>query len=394
MKTGDSDSSVTRRVALGSLAAGGLLSLGGAAAAPKNWEAQAARDAKRDRTTIAYDGQIPNSMVCDTMVREIPDGSWVLFLLAGGDSEPSPANYVGVTRSRDKGKNWTPLQGVNVGFRRAGKTIGQGATELMVRRNRCTLFFSTHSNHWRNDWKTWIIHSDDNCRTWSEPQAAPGRVAERAFIRNHIVTRDGRILLPYQYYAGPGSEASKSPLERQLTNPRNGIIMSSDGGATWTDHGDIRLTDDDRYFGWAEANLAELSGGRIAMVIRADRLGGVLYHAEFGDGGRSWPAFAQKSEIPNPGSKATLYPLGKKSVALLHNPNPNHRSPLALWISFDDMMTWPYRRVLVPHSIDGPKGRLNYPDGFVSRDRQWLHFAYDDNRHNAVYYGAKLPPLP
>ena len=37
-------------------------------------------------------------------------------------------------------------------------------------------------------------------------------------------------------------------------------------------------------------------------------------------------------------------------------------------------------------------GRLNYPDGFVSPDKQWLHFAFDDNRHRAVYYGAKLPP--
>jgi hypothetical protein len=34
----------------------------------------------------------------------------------------------------------------------------------------------------------------------------------------------------------------------------------------------------------------------------------------------------------------------------------------------------------------------NYPDGFVSNDRKWLHFAYDDNRHRAVHYSAKLPP--
>jgi hypothetical protein len=36
----------------------------------------------------------------------------------------------------------------------------------------------------------------------------------------------------------------------------------------------------------------------------------------------------------------------------------------------------------------------NYPDGFVSNDTKWLHFAYDDNRHRAVHYSAKLPPLP
>jgi hypothetical protein len=80
-------------------------------------------------------------------------------------------------------------------------------------------------------------------------------------------------------------------------------------------------------------------------------------------------------------------------VAILHNPNSKHRSPMALWISFDGMKTWPYQRVLQQESVDGPKGRMNYPDGFVSKDGQWLHFAFDDNRHRAVHYSAKLPPL-
>ena len=109
--------------------------------------------------------------------------------------------------------------------------------------------------------------------------------------------------------------------------------------------------------------------------------------------GKTWPEFAALTPVPNPGSKATLYPLGSDTVAMLHNPNSKHRSPLALWISFDGMKTWPYQRVLVSESSDGPKGRLNYPDGFVNKDGQWLHFAYDDNRHRAGVYSAKLPPM-
>jgi len=357
------------------------------------WKKQAGEDAKQDLTTIAYDGVTPNKLVCDTTLRELPDGSWILFMLAGGDVEPSPLNYIGVTRSGDHGKTWVPLETFNAGFPREGKTIGQGPTELIVREGRCTLFFSTHSREWANDWRSWFLTSDDSFKTWSKPREAPGRLKERTFIRNHIVTRDGRIVVPFQHYVGPESEQDKPPLERALTNPRNGVLISADGGDTWTEHGDIRLTDNDRYFGWAENNIVELSDGRIAMIIRADNLGGVLYYAESKDGGKTWPEFATKSDIPNPGSKATLYPLGGDAVAMLHNPNPKHRSPLALWISFDGMKTWPYQRVLVPESSDGPKGRLNYPDGFVSRDKQWLHFAYDDNRHRAVYYGAKLPPL-
>lgn len=358
------------------------------------WEKQAAADARLDRTSIAYDGKTPNKMVCDTTLRELPDGSWALFLLAGGDTEPAPENYTALTRSTDQGKTWSPLESVNVGFPREGTTIGQGPTELMVYGGRCTLFFSTHANHWRDQWRSWSIHSDDSCKTWSKPEAVPGRLQNRTFIRNHIVTRDGRILAPFQHYIGPEAEAAKPPLQRAFTNPRNGVLASSDHGKTWTEHGNIRLTADDRYFGWAENNIVELSDGRVMMIIRGDKLGGVLYAAESRDGGRTWPAFATKTDIPNPGSKATLYPLGGDNVALLHNPNSKQRSPLALWVSFDGMKTWPYRRVLVPESCDGPQGRLNYPDGFVTRDKQFLHFAFDDNRHRAVYYGAKLPPLP
>jgi predicted neuraminidase len=357
------------------------------------WQRQAAEDGRQDHTAIVFDGKKPDSMVCDTTLRELPDGSWVLFMLAGGDTEPSPRNYTGVTRSIDHGKTWTPLEPFNVGFPREGTTIGQGPTELMVHDGRCTLFFSTHSKHWSYNWRSWSIYSDDSCKTWSKPAPVPGRLENRTFIRNHLVTRDGRLMLPFQHYIGPEADAGKPPLERAFTNPRNGVLISPDGGKSWSEHGDIRLTTNDRYFGWAENNIVELSDGRIEMIIRADKLGGVLYSAESKDGGKTWPEFATKTDIPNPGSKATLYPLGGDAVALLHNPNPSHRSPLSLWISFDGMKTWPYRRVLVPESSDGPKGRLNYPDGFVSHDKQWLHFAFDDNRHRAVYYAAKLPPL-
>jgi predicted neuraminidase len=367
-----------------------------------DWEKQALEDAKQDRTNIPYDGKTPNKMVCDTTLREMPDGSWVLFMLAGGDFEPSPENYTGVTRSMDQGKTWSPLKQFDVGFPREGKTIGQGPTELMIYKGRATLFFSTHSQTWGKDWKSWMMHSEDSGKTWGKPQPMPGRLANFTFIRNHIVTKDGRILLPYQHYEGPPAgtpppAAEEKPWHKTLfhyvSNPRNGVLMSSDGGKTWTEHGSIRITTDDRYHGWAENNIVELADGRIAMIIRADRLGGVLFYAESKDGGQTWPEFATKTDIPNPGSKATLYSLGGDNVAILHNPNPKHRSPMALWISFDGMKTWPYKRVLQAESVDGPKGRMNYPDGFVSKDKQWLHFAFDDNRHRAVYYGAKLPPV-
>jgi hypothetical protein len=367
-----------------------------------HWFRQAIEDAGQDRTSIAHDGVRPNSMVCDTTLRELPDGSWALFLLAGGDFEPSPENCIGLVRSADEGRSWSRIEAVDVGFPRAGRTIGQGPTELLVCGGRCSLFFSTHSQTWGRDWASWMIRSHDSCRTWSAPEPLPGRLAHATFIRPHIVTRDGRILLPFQHYLGPPPGTPPPPPEEKpwhgalahfVSNPRNGVLISADGGQTWAAHGDVRLAADTRYHGWAENSLAELEDGRIVMLIRGDRLGGRLFRAESRDGGLTWPELAGVTPIPNPGSKASLFPLGGNAVALVHNPDPRHRSPLALWISLDGMETWPYQRVLVPESTDGPRGCLNYPDGFVSRDRRWLHLAYDDNRHRAMHYSARLPPL-
>ena len=61
-------------------------------------------------------------------------------------------------------------------------------------------------------------------------------------------------------------------------------------------------------------------------------------------------------------------------------------------IHADEAIMGAFRKFgLQAESVDGPKGRMNYPDGFVSSDKQWLHFAFDDNRHRAVHYSAKLP---
>lgn len=367
------------------------------------WTAQAVEDAKQDRKSIPYDGITPNKMVCDTTLRRLPDGSWIISMLAGDDFEPSPKNYIGITRSADEGKTWSPLEAVDTTFPRSGLTSGQGATEIMTIGKRTTLFFSTHSQTWGRDWQSWMMHSDDNAQTWSKPEAMSGRLSNFTFIRGHIVTQDGRILIPFQHYLGPPAGTPPPAVEEKpwhkalfhyVSNPRNGVLISSDGGKTYTEHGDIRLTPDERYHGWAETSLVELSDGRILMFLRGDRLGGMLYKAESKDGGKTWPEYASTTSIPNPGSKAMLYSLGGDHVALLHNPNSKHRSPMALWISFDGGKTWPYQRVLQKESVDGPKGRMNYPDGFVSEDKQWLYFAFDDNRHRCVHYSAKLPPLP
>jgi len=39
-------------------------------------------------------------------------------------------------------------------------------------------------------------------------------------------------------------------------------------------------------------------------------------------------------------------------------------------------------------------GAFQYPDGFVSPDKKWLHFAFDHNRNKAIHVSARLPEVP
>lgn len=347
-----------------------LLSLPGIASA----KAGPNEDASLDRTTLIFEGKSPNKLCCDTMVREMPDGSWVMVMLGGGDREPDPANDIFISRSTNEGRSWSPLEKISVGVKEQDPTRSLVPTELVVHRSECWLYFANHRGRF-TDWTTWCVRSKDSCRTWSKPEPIPDQIHRSTFVRNSFVRRNGELVIAYQHYLSPDG-----PI-----NPRNGIMVSKNHGRTFELFGDIRISDDNHYSGFAENTVVELPGNRMVMLIRADKLGGVLFRSDSSDGGRTWTK-ARPTDIPNPGSKATLYSLGGEAVALLHNPNPKVRNPLSLWISFDGMKTWPYRRDLAT-----TPGRLNYPDGFVSRDRKYLHLAYDENRFRAVYHGARLP---
>lgn len=343
------------------------------------WDPQAATDAKLDVTSIAYDGTAANQPAADANLRQMPDGSWVLFVTTGEETEIKSTRAVGFTRSTDEGKTWTALEPLALSQPRAGDRAGFSPVELVVAGGQSTLFFATHAARWPDNWRAWRAVGDRGIANWQGPSPLPGRLAERTFVRNAIVTRDGRIMVPFQHY-----EAA----DAKLTDPRCGVLISGDGGKSWTERGNIRIGPVHRRFGWEEINLVELNGDRIVMLIRATGLMAMTYRAESIDGGKTWSDTATLLRAPSLGT-ATFYSLGENAVAMIHNP----AGRLALWISMDGMKTWPYQRVLTRTTTVGPKEYMSFPHGFISADKAWLHFAYVDKMMRAVHYSAKLPAL-
>ncbi len=336
-----------------------------------------------DRKALVYKGLPPNITCCDQALRILPDGQWLVVFMTGGSIEPDKPNFVALCRSSDQGYTWGPLQTVLKSDEHACTM-----TEVLIEGGRITVFVNIHAGFF-DCWRNHTISSDDGGHSWSEPKPFDA-LPRRGFLRNIYQATWGEWIAPFQYYEAPGDPDASVLKDGSFDRPWVGTLVSGDRGRTWQRSNLIP----GRY--WAENNVVELRDGRLVMLIRGDGTG-CLWRSESVDRGRTWSE-PVRTEIPNPGSKFRLFRLSTGRIVLVHNPNsqtshPNskhyascNRNPLALWASDDDMQSWPHQRILTDYP-----GHLAYPDGVVDAAEQYVHFAFDYNRHDVIYWGARLP---
>ena len=328
---------------------------------------------------VAYRGRPPLLLCCEPKLRALPNGEWVVAFLSGADQEPASGNPHALIRSADRGRTWSAPEIIHP---HPGQENCAG--ELIVDEHRLLFLSCVHDGAF-GDWRCIEQESADGGRSWSEPRPFEA-LPERGMFMATYRASWGEWLTPFEYF--PSAERQEGADGRVGLRPFNGVLISGDRGRSWTRSG---LTGP--HFSWAENNVVELRDGRLAMLIRYDH-SGVIYRSDSEDRGRSWGPSAP-TDIPNGGSKFRLFRLRDGRILLLNNPNPDigrynrlvdARTPLALWVSDDDMRTWAYRRVLT----DFP-GWLAYPDGFVDEDEGTVHFVFDYNRHDIILWSAAIP---
>jgi hypothetical protein len=251
--------------------------------------------------------------------------------------------------------------------------------------------------------RPFVLHSRDSGHTWAarEPLHDRAGVVTR---RGRVALQNGDWLFPQHYLRPPDVPESVLHFPEEVREQQDvsgwiwgvNVLISADRGRTFLPSafveppGPIRLN---------EPHALELRDGTVVLLCRAngDR---VLWRTESRDGGRTWAA-PWRTSIPNPSSKVWLMRLADGRIALVHNPSGTARDPLALWISEDEMLTWPvqveldawrhHERWFTGRPGAGPSTALAYPHALEVDGR--LHVVYDLGRRDIVQLVVDLNAL-
>jgi len=235
--------------------------------------------------------------------------------------------------------------------------------------------------------------SRDHGLTWDPPQPMHDRFG--------VVTRAGRVVLDNgdwlfaQHYLRPvGVPLGQLDFPEEIRQQRDAsdwrwgvnVLISTDQGQTYLPFGFHEEPPTIQ-----EPHAIQLRDGTVVLLCRVNR-DGFLWRADSHDNGRTWTT-PVRTDIPNPGSKVWLTRLTDGRIALVHNPSSTARDPLHLWLSEDEMRTWPTRIHLdsweehagafTAREGAGKSTSLAYPHALEHQGA--LHVVYDLGRRDIVH---------
>lgn len=244
-------------------------------------------------------------------------------------------------RSVDGGKNWLPMQKIaDLG----ADTLGNPCP--VVDRDTGTIWLpftrspgkltETQIVAGEGGFTTvWIIHSNDDGKTWSEPRdlSATCRRDDWRWYGTgpgiSIQLASGRLLIP-SYHSEPNKMY------------RSHSIYSDDHGQTWK----LGETVGEHT---AECQAAERRDGTVMLNMRGTNQQFFRTTAISRDGGHSWSTPTLEKQLPEPACEASLLVFSKPGEApmwLFTNPPGSTRRNLTIRRSLDEGATWPLAKLV------------------------------------------------
>jgi hypothetical protein len=318
-----------------------------------------------------------------------------------GDGSLATVDDDALRVSKDEGRTWPEARPLRCGAKPAH--VGHVAQILRTRKGSLVLVFLDLDNYkWQWDdakggpknpdscrLELWAVRSQDEGKTWTDRQ----RLLDgyNADFTGFVQTRTGRLVVT---------------VEHLTEDPPHWVVCSfssDDEGKKWKRSNWIDLGGHGHHDGATEPTLAELSDGRLLMLVRTslDR----FWEAFSDDDGRYWRVI-RPSSIDASSAPGYLLRLRNGHLALAWNrlnpeggtckraaaPSPAsevptswHREELSLAFSADDGKTWTEPVVIAREK----GGQVAYPYLFERRPGQlWVFTRYTWDRK-----GKAAPPV-
>ena len=317
--------------------------------------------------------RLPTAVVTDK-------GSVLVFVEARPGGSDLAHQDIVMRRSADGGRSWEPMRivaehgdhhvmtGAAVQDRETGRIFlhyRYDPAKLGMSALKAGKLETGSEGKWVD--RQFVIHSDDDGLSWSEPRDSTAAVkpprAERGGaspscgIQLRRGPHKGRLVIPYHWqwnWAQHGSDDG-------TTEMRGCAIYSDDHGKTWQ-RGKLTPKPDAMLTGVAEPQMVELTDGRILMNGRNQSLRdkrNVIWRGKgrrlistSEDGGETWSLLEAHPTLPGYKQQAAMArytdPLDGYKSRLLHASMHDHSR---VYLSYDEGKTWPVYRELPESSI-------------------------------------------
>ena len=195
----------------------------------------------------------------------------------------SPLGRISLARSTDEGRHWSqPRVAIDT------PNDDRDPSVMQLRDGTLLLsFFSVDRTQASPDPKgVFVARSNDDGLTWSAPAHVDTSLNGAATSAKIVELENGDLLLPY--YGRPPN----------TPDARAAAIRSTDGGRTWLPASDVVLASRPG-IEFSEPAIADLGGGRLIAVSRAEHNDFSSYLTRSDDGGRTWTPPARMGVAAN-----------------------------------------------------------------------------------------------